>query len=99
MFANTAVPSGRIASCVKRQQPEDVHIYEKNFHPDIAGPLVVTADVNRKKAKCVLVGTFTCPTGGVGEDVEEKVEEEAKEDAVILQFEDPEGGKQKRMLR
>lgn len=98
MFANTAVPSGRIASCVKRQQPEDVHIYEKNFHPDIAGPLVVTADVNRKKAKCVLVGTFTWPTG-VGEDVEEKVEEEAKEDAVILQFEDPEGGKQKRMLR
>lgn len=61
---------------------------------DIAGPLVETEDVNRKKAKFVLVGTFTWPTGGLGEDVEEEVgneeeiEEEREERGAVLQLED-----------
>ena len=57
---------------------------------DLAGPLVETEDVNRKKAKYVLVGTFTWPTGGVGEDVEDKVEEEeeVKNGEAVLQLED-----------
>eukprot|EP00434_Breviolum_minutum_P044337 symbB.v1.2.039588.t1/scaffold6451.1/size17988/3 len=58
--------------------------------PKIA--LVETEDVNRKKAKYVLVGTFTWPTGGVGEDVEDKVEEEEEEEVkdgeAVLQLED-----------
>ena len=57
---------------------------------DLAGPMVVAEDVNRKKAKYVLVGAFTWPTGEDGEEIEEKVEEEveAKEEEVALQLED-----------
>ena len=62
---------------------------------DIAGPMKVADDVNRKKAKYVLVGTFTWPTGGVGEDLEEKVEEEMEEDEGLLQIEDLEDGEEK----
>ena len=63
---------------------------------DIAGPLVETEDVNRKKAKYVLVGTFTWPTGGVGEDVEDKEEEEDEpiEGQEVLQLEDKEDDKE-----
>ena len=58
---------------------------------DLAGPMVVTEDVNRKKAKYVLVGTFTWPTGGKGEDVEDEVEEATKEEEAEIQLEDPKG--------
>ncbi len=58
---------------------------------DLAGPMMVTDDVNRKKAKYILVGTFTWPTGGVGEDVEEEVEEEKEEAEMEPKLEDPNG--------
>ena len=52
---------------------------------------MVTDDVNRKKAKYILVGAFTWPTGGVGEDVEEEVEEEKEDAEIAPRFEDPNG--------
>ena len=51
---------------------------------DVAGPLLVTEDVNRKKAKYILVGTFTWPTGMIGDDEEEEVKEGEKEDEAIV---------------
>lgn len=56
---------------------------------DLAGPMVVADDVNRKKAKYILVAAFTWPTGDAGEDLEDEVkEDETQEEGEALQLED-----------
>ena len=98
MFGNTTYPFRKDCQiCQEAAARGRPHLREKLppkaavLSVDLAGPLVETEDVNRKKAKYVLVGTFTWPTGGVGEDVEDKVEEEEEVkngEAVLNKLED-----------